>query len=192
MTIIHKLSSLCTLGQIITAIYLKVSISDFLTLFSARTGDDFFWTTAPAPILMGAGFIALTISTILACAWPSGNSDGVYAMGLGRRKPYTLALYIWLYCIVWWFIQDACKVFAFYMLKKFNIFGYNDTGKKSMELLFLLVAVGIMIMMIYIIVRFDDDDDDDDAGFGDVGDDDDDDDHGAVFLMECSCLIVTE
>jgi len=118
-----------SIGQIITAIYLKVSISDFLTLFSARTGDNFFWTTAPAPILMGAGFIALTISTILACAWPSGDSDGVYAMGLGRRKPYTLALYIWLYCIVWWFIQDACKVFAFYILKKYNILGYNDTGK---------------------------------------------------------------
>jgi len=108
-----------------------VSISDFLTLFSARTSDDFFWTTAPAPILMGAGFIALTISTILACVWPTGDSDGVYAMGLGRRKPYTLALYIWLYCIVWWFIQDACKVFAFYILKKYNIFGYNDTGETN-------------------------------------------------------------
>ena len=148
---------------------------------------------------MGAGFIALTISTILACTWPSGDSDGVYAMGLGRRKPYTLALYIWLYCIVWWFIQDACKVFAFFILKKYNIFGYNDTGE-SMELLFLLVDVGIMIMMIQLIDRYDDDDD---VGFGDVGDDGDDgdddvgddnddgdDDHGAVF--DEMCLIVTE
>jgi len=114
---------------------------------------------------MGAGFIALTISTILACTWPSGDSDGVYAMGLGRRKPYTLALYIWLYCIVWWFIQDACKVFAFYILKKYNIFCYNYTCD-SMELLFLLVVVGIMIMMIQLIDRYDGDDDDD---------------HGAVF-----------
>eukprot|EP01038_Epipyxis_sp_PR26KG_P014289 gene14289-19169_t len=39
-------------GQIITSIYLKVSISDFLTLFSARTNENFFWTTAPAPILL--------------------------------------------------------------------------------------------------------------------------------------------
>ncbi len=128
-----------------------MSISDFLTLFSARTGDNFFWTTAPAPILMGAGFIALTISTILACAWPSGDSDGVYAMGLGRRKPYTLALYIWLYCIVWWFIQDACKVFAFYILKKYNILGYNDTGE-SMELLFLLVEVAMMMTMMWVLM----------------------------------------
>jgi len=38
-----------TYGQITTAIYLKISISDFLTLFSARTGGDWFWHTMPAP-----------------------------------------------------------------------------------------------------------------------------------------------
>ena len=46
-------------GQVTTAIYLKVSVSDFLTLFSARTGPDFFWTTAPSPVLLVAGFVAL-------------------------------------------------------------------------------------------------------------------------------------
>ena len=46
-------------GQVTTAIYLKVSVSDFLTLFSARTGGDFFWATAPSPILLIAGGIAL-------------------------------------------------------------------------------------------------------------------------------------
>jgi H+-transporting ATPase len=33
-----------TYGQVTTAMYLKVSISDFLTLFSARTHDGFFWS----------------------------------------------------------------------------------------------------------------------------------------------------
>ena len=46
-------------GQVTTAIYLKVSVSDFLTLFSARTGGDFFWTTAPSPVLLVAGGVAL-------------------------------------------------------------------------------------------------------------------------------------
>ena len=46
-------------GQVTTAIYLKVSVSDFLTLFSARTGSDFFWTTAPSPVLLCAGAVAL-------------------------------------------------------------------------------------------------------------------------------------
>ena len=92
-------------GQITTSIYLKVSISDFLTLFSARTGDDWFWTSFPAPILFGAACFALTTSTIIALAWPSSTIDGVYALGLARRAPYLLALYIWIYCILWWFIQ---------------------------------------------------------------------------------------
>ncbi|KAJ1431495.1 HAD-like domain-containing protein, partial [Ochromonadaceae sp. CCMP2298] len=118
-----------SIGQITTSMYLKVSISDFLTLFSARTNEDWFWTTAPAPILLGAGCLALTISTILACVWPPSYPDGIYTLGLARRQPYELPVYIWLYCIGWWFVQDAAKVGTFYLLKKYNWFGYNDTGK---------------------------------------------------------------
>ena len=92
-------------GQITTAIYLKVSISDFLTLFSARTGDDWFWSSYPAPILLFAALFALTTSTAIALAWPSSTIDEVYTEGLARREPYELAVYIWIYCIVWWFIQ---------------------------------------------------------------------------------------
>lgn len=58
-------------GQVTTVMYLKVSISDFLTLFSARTNDGFFWSSMPSPILMGAAGLSLTLSTILACAWPT-------------------------------------------------------------------------------------------------------------------------
>jgi len=61
--------------------------------------------------------------------WPSSYPDGIYTLGLVRRKPYALFVYIWLYCIVWWVIQDAIKVMVFYWMKKNNIFGYNDTGK---------------------------------------------------------------
>ena len=37
-------------GQVTTSIYLKVSVSDFLTLFSARTGPNWFWTSRPSII----------------------------------------------------------------------------------------------------------------------------------------------
>lgn len=96
-------------GQVTTAIYLKVSISDFLTLFSARTGDNWFWTSAPAPILLWAAVVALSTSTILACAWPSSYPDDVYTIGLLREQPYGLAPFIWFYCLVWWLIQ-VCLV----------------------------------------------------------------------------------
>jgi H+-transporting ATPase len=68
-------------GQITTAIYLKVSVSDFLTLYSSRTGNSWFWSSTPAPILVGAGAIALSVSTILACYWPSSYPDGIYTLG---------------------------------------------------------------------------------------------------------------
>jgi len=118
-----------SIGQITSAIYLKVSISDFLTLFSARTGHEFFWTRAPAPILLGAACLALTASTIIACTWPASYPDGIFALGLGRRKPYAFAFYIWVYCLIWWFIQDFCKVAFARLAVKYNWFDINQTGK---------------------------------------------------------------
>jgi H+-transporting ATPase len=129
-SVLHKLGfSGFDYEHIITAIYLKVSISDFLTLFSARTHDGFFWSSMPSPILLAAAAISLTISTILACFWPDSKPDDVPTEGLvlgGQENP-EIVVYIWLYCIVFWFIQDAAKVLTYYILEKYNIFGINDS-----------------------------------------------------------------
>lgn len=92
-------------GQVTTSIFLKVAVSDFLTLFSARAGEEWFWTSSPAPILMIAAGLALGTSTLVACYWPQSRPDGIPALGLERRAPYLLPVFIWLYCIMWWFIQ---------------------------------------------------------------------------------------
>jgi hypothetical protein len=44
-------------------------------------------------------------------------------------KPYAFAVYIWIYCLVWWIVQDAAKVGGYWILERYNFFGYNDTGK---------------------------------------------------------------
>lgn len=116
-------------GQITTVMYLKVSISDFLTLFSARTHDGFFWTSTPSYILIGAAFFALFLSTLLACVWPAGEVDNIAVLGLAERAPKAMALYVWLYCIFWWFVQDAAKVLVYWYMEKYNTFGINDTLK---------------------------------------------------------------
>jgi H+-transporting ATPase len=116
-------------GQVTTAIYLKVSISDFLTLFSARTGSSWFWASRPATILLYAAGFALTMSTILAISWPNSYPDGVHTLGLSRRTPYGLFFYIWVYCIFWWFIQDGFKVGLYRLIEYNNWFNFNDTGK---------------------------------------------------------------
>lgn len=121
-------------GQITTSIFLKVAVSDFLTLFSARAGEHWFWESRPAPILLAAASLALTTSTILACVWPHSRPDGIPTLGLERKAPYLLPLYIWIYCILWWFVQDIAKVYTFRILKRYNIFGYNNTGMISQSL----------------------------------------------------------
>jgi len=30
---------------------------------------------------------------------------------------------------VWWFIQDFLKVLAYWFIRKYNLFNYNDTGR---------------------------------------------------------------
>lgn len=115
-------------GQITTSIFLKVAVSDFLTLFSARAGESWFWSSSPALILLLAGVFALGTSTALACYWPNSRPDGIPTMGLWQKPPYALPVFIWMYCLVWWLIQDICKVFTFRLLKHYNVFGYNDSG----------------------------------------------------------------
>lgn len=110
-------------GQVTAMVYLKVSVSDFLTLFSSRGGSGPFWSSAPAPILIGAAGLALTLSTVLACAWPSGELDRIRIEGLGYSDPKLLALWVWLYSIFVWFIQDACKVGTYKLLKRYNLTG---------------------------------------------------------------------
>lgn len=98
-------------GQVITAIYLKVSVSDFLTLFSARTAEFFFWKVAPAPILLGGGFFALTISSVLAVFWPKSTPDGIETLGLSSN--IGLFFFVWIFCLIFWLIQDVAKVLSY-------------------------------------------------------------------------------
>jgi H+-transporting ATPase len=71
-------------GQVTTMMYFKVSVSDFLTLFSARTPDGPFYSVAPSRILMVAGAFATCLSTILASAWPDSHPDEIATIGLVR------------------------------------------------------------------------------------------------------------
>jgi len=50
-------------GQVLTLLWFKVSVSDYLTLWASRT-DRFFFTRKPGKMLIVAFVIAVTISTI--------------------------------------------------------------------------------------------------------------------------------
>jgi H+-transporting ATPase len=135
-------------GQIVTMIYLKVSLSDFLTLFAARTSPGGFWSHRPGIVLFIAATIALGISTILGCLWPRGQIDGVQVQGLNVHENddyenYNLwPLWVWIYCIVFFFVQDLLKVIFYWIMLKFDIFeartgalvnvrGYTSPGQSE-------------------------------------------------------------
>jgi len=112
-------------GQIVNTIFLKVAVSDILTLFSARTAHQFFFQRMPHPILVCCTFMALCISTTLATAWPCGKLDEVPVCGLGYHGQ-KMAIWIWIYCIVVFFIQDSLKVCTWRLIMYFNFFNVNN------------------------------------------------------------------
>ena len=113
-------------GQITTAIYLKVSVSDFLTLFSARTGHSFFWKIRPATMLLIGGTIALTLSSLLAVLWPTGSLDSIPVDGL--KSNIGMFIFVWIFCFVFWFIQDALKVLCYHWMYRTNFNGINTSN----------------------------------------------------------------
>jgi len=82
---------------------------------------------------VGAGCVALSLSTALAVGWPTGTLDGIIVEGLGRHPSQLLFLWVWFYCILCWFVQDFLKVIAWKILFYYNVCGITDivTVKKD-------------------------------------------------------------
>jgi H+-transporting ATPase len=89
---------------------LQLSVGGFMTLFSARTGDKPFFSTVPAPILLVGAVGSLVITTLLASLWPVAHFQGVDLEGLIRGSYGIWPLWVWLWALVWFLIQDGLKV----------------------------------------------------------------------------------
>mmetsp|Transcript_39283 Transcript_39283/g.111218 ORF Transcript_39283/g.111218 Transcript_39283/m.111218 type:complete len:1040 (+) Transcript_39283:189-3308(+) len=118
-------------GEIVTIIYLKISVSDFLTIFSARSEDWFFkWKNRPHWILCVGAVFACSLSVLLAAFWPtSEGGDGEPPVTGLARADYSEWIAISLaYSVVCWFIQDAIKVLTYAIIYRFNVFGINTSN----------------------------------------------------------------
>lgn len=94
-------------GEIQTMMYLKISLSDYGSIFNART-KSWCWSRAPSGIVVGAALFAVTLATLFSAAWPFGA-------GMKSIKG-RLILFVWGYVIVWSLIQDAAKVLNYKIL----------------------------------------------------------------------------
>jgi H+-transporting ATPase len=97
-------------GEVLTTIYLQVSVADFMTIYSARTSS-FFWTRRPGMVLNVAFVIATFAATILSAYWylnfSTGSSDNGPEM---KPIPWKVVGFVWAWNIVFFLLQDATKV----------------------------------------------------------------------------------
>ena len=97
-----------------TIMYLKISISDFLTLFSARTRT-WFWERCLSRPLAIAFVIATGASTFISLFWGDIFSAGGNYMAPLRQSGGAV-VFTWIYCVIWWFVQDAAKVLTYHCI----------------------------------------------------------------------------
>lgn len=103
--------------QVMMMMYLKISLSDFFTVFAART-QGFFFSRVPGKLLFVAACFATAVSTLLSIYWPFTEMQAI---------SLKLAVFVWVYCIVWFLIQDLAKVFIVYLLD----YAYHDNVYES-------------------------------------------------------------
>ena len=92
-----------TYGQVVGALYMQISLSGFLTVYSARVRG-FFFTYLPGWQLAVAGALSMLATTLLGCYTALPEQAGV---------GWHMAGAIWVYVLVWWLLQDTCKVLMY-------------------------------------------------------------------------------
>jgi len=102
-------------AQVCTMIYLKVSLSDFLTVFAARTTGPFF-SRLPSYHLGIAALVAMGASTGLSHYW-----DDILDLPEMKSLTWKWIGFVWAYCLVWFFLQDIIKALTYWALYKMNI-----------------------------------------------------------------------
>merc|ERR1719487_3016920 len=93
-------------SQVQTVMYLKISLSDYASVFNSRC-QGWMWSRAPSPVVLLAASFAMVLATILSVYMPPGMSP------IQRD----VAAFVWFYVAVWAFIQDAAKVATYRILK---------------------------------------------------------------------------
>lgn len=87
------------ISQIQTFIFLKLAIAGHLTLFVTRSKKSFFKKPYPAPVLLWSAIGTKILATLFV----------VYPLGLITSISWKEVGFIWVYCIIWVFIEDFVK-----------------------------------------------------------------------------------
>ncbi|MEJ2479367.1 MAG: HAD-IC family P-type ATPase [Acidihalobacter sp.] len=89
-----------SIDQIQTFIFLKLAVAGHLTLFVARTHRPFWSRPFPSPLLLWSAIVTKVLATLFV----------VFPFGLITPIGWGDVGLIWVYCIVWIFIEDLAKL----------------------------------------------------------------------------------
>jgi len=97
-------------SQVQTVMYLKVSLSNYASVFNARC-QGWMWSRAPSAIVLVAACFAMAIATLLSMYAPPGTTPICFKC----------VVFVWVYCILWAFVQDAAKIATYALLEKTEV-----------------------------------------------------------------------
>ncbi len=92
------------LAMIQTFIFLKLAVAGHLTIFVTRTHKPFY------AIMPGKWLLITAIATKIAA-----TIVAIYGFGLITPIPAWMAGFVWLFCIIWFFIEDLTKLAIYKM-----------------------------------------------------------------------------
>jgi len=97
--------------QLIMMIYLKISLSDFLTLFSARCRGPFF-SRAPSKGIFAAFLVATVTASCIATF--ATLPDNTYPM---EPISSSACAFVWLYNLAFFLLQDVAKIIVYRLIE---------------------------------------------------------------------------
>lgn len=112
-------------GELLTVVWLKVSISDYLTLWAART-NGLFWTRKPGKLLLCAFLGAVTVSTFFSRYWfLTFTADKEYIPDM-KRLHWDVILFVWIFSLICFILQEMSKLLVYWAFESYKSFQSSE------------------------------------------------------------------
>lgn len=115
-----------------TLMYMKISLSDFLTVFSGRCRG-FFFERRPGYALSCAFVFATGASTLLSVFWFFSDTKSDENPDPMKRIALKTCLTVWVYNLLWFVAQDIAKVLLYYVMSRFRKEEEDEMARRQMQ-----------------------------------------------------------
>lgn len=115
-----------------TLMYMKISLSDFLTVFSGRCRG-FFFERRPGYALSCAFVFATGCSTLLSVFWFFSSNVSDENPDPMKRIALKTCLTVWVYNLLWFIVQDIAKVMLYYVMARFRKEEEDEMAKRQTQ-----------------------------------------------------------